>query len=76
MNIPDFRVAGWLWPVGPPSKLGMGHFWADFSVKVGPAGGLAGPISKHGFLGMGPCSWFGCPLFGVKKCDMEKHPGG
>ena len=34
MNIPDFRVAGKLWPIGPPSKLGMGHFWADFSVKV------------------------------------------
>ena len=54
MNIRDFRVAGDLWPVGRPSKLGMGHFWADFSVKVDPSGGLGGPISKHGFPGMGP----------------------
>ena len=54
MNILDYKVAGKFWPFGPPSKLGLGHFWAHFSVKVGRTGGFGCPISKHGFLGMGP----------------------
>ena len=60
----------------------MSLFWEHCSVKMGSSGAFKGQISKHWFPEMGPFSWLGPSLLGVKKMKLgkegnhSKHPMG